>query len=369
MDCSTPVSTTTTTRGGTLESNALLGVLSDLLEDRLTGLLTLERSAHRVTLRFVNGDIVGVPAGAAAPIGEILIDRGLLTRSDLGRGLAQARSQGRRLGLVVCEMGLLRRESLEQALQFQLDQTLSAVLAWEEGTYDFVPDDGPGSLDEDVTLRVSTRELLCDAGRRREAPEPAPDVVDLREQLEKAIAKVSGRNHFEILSVLGQAGPVEILEACRRLGRRYHPDTLRDPALADLREAAAAVFQDVTEAYSALRVLEPVATRELPLLRPLDELLRSGEDYLREGRLWEASSALEELVMRSEGRLNQRARLLLASAHAQTRSGKKQAESELIGLIAEDDTLAEAHLALAELYKSTDLNRHAATACRNAIGF
>ena len=254
-------------------------------------------------------------------------------------------------------------------------------------------------------MTVSTEELLQEAERHPSASEAGGEH---RRQILRAFERLDAKSHFDILGVSRQAGPDEIKAAYVALVRRLHPDALSDPALADVRNAAAAVFRRVNEAYNALRAqpsrcrpaerkdaprpakdaprpavvappppveprIEPATVPDpppppaAPPLPALDDLLREGEEHLVRGRLWEASRVLDEVLSRGEGRIRQRAHLLLARAYAKSPSGSKRAEAELRSLIAENDGYTEAHLALAQLYREKALPARAAEAYRKVL--
>jgi curved DNA-binding protein CbpA len=155
---------------GRLRAGSILEVVRQLHGERATGVIQMARGEERLSLRIVNGQIVSGSSGPAGRIGEILVRCGLLGRSDLERALARAGTQGRRLGPVLCEMGLVSRERLEDALRLQVRDALLAGLFWPEGEWALESDDSPAPFPEDVTLRLSTPELLLEAVRRIDDP-------------------------------------------------------------------------------------------------------------------------------------------------------------------------------------------------------
>jgi hypothetical protein len=155
---------------GRLWPGALLEVIRELLAKRATGVLVLKRDGQEMSLRIVNGQVVSGSSGQPGRLGEILVRCGLLGRGDLERALAQAREEGCRLGPVLCELGLVSRERLEDALRLQVGDVLFAGLFWPDGQWELALDDAPTPLPEDVTLRLSTAQLLLGAVRRIDDP-------------------------------------------------------------------------------------------------------------------------------------------------------------------------------------------------------
>ena len=159
-----------TARMGRLRAGSILEVVRQLHFEGATGVIHMVRSDQHLSLRIVNGQIVSGSSGPAGRIGEVLVRCGLLGRSDLERALTQAGTEGRRLGPVLCELGLVSRERLEDALRLQVRDALLAGLFWPEGEWELKADDSPTPFPEDVTLRLSTAQLLLEAVRRIDDP-------------------------------------------------------------------------------------------------------------------------------------------------------------------------------------------------------
>jgi hypothetical protein len=155
---------------GRLWPGALLEVIRELLADRVTGVLALKHDGQEMSLRIVNGQVVSGSSGQLGRLGEILVRCGLLGAGDLERALSQAREKGCRLGPVLSDLGLVSRERLEDALRLQVGDVLFAGLFWADGEWELKIDDAPTPLPEDVTLRLSTAQLLLGAVRGIDDP-------------------------------------------------------------------------------------------------------------------------------------------------------------------------------------------------------
>jgi hypothetical protein len=155
---------------GRLWPGALLEVIRELLNERATGVLVLKCSGQEMSLRIINGQVVSGSSGQRGRLGEILVRCGLLSRPDLETALVEAQEKGCRLGPVLCEKGFVSRERLEDALRLQVGDVLYAGLFWPDGDWALQPDDATTPLPEDVTLRLSTAQLLLGAVRRIEDP-------------------------------------------------------------------------------------------------------------------------------------------------------------------------------------------------------
>jgi hypothetical protein len=157
---------------GPLWEGVLPGVLRQLYVGRSTGVLRFERDGERRRLRFRGGNIVGADSGSREDhMGEVGVRRGLLTTADLKRATGFMLRDRKRLGTVLLEQGMLDNERLESLVAAQVQEVMSRVFSWApHGTYAF--DEGDeGAQDGDITLRLSTGELILQAARGVQDPD------------------------------------------------------------------------------------------------------------------------------------------------------------------------------------------------------
>ena len=105
---------------------------------RAHGLAELRRGPESVRVYFEDGRISAATADFDRPrLGAILRRSGRVGEAVLEQGLASAAAGGRPLGEALVDAGALSSDELSAALEDQLLQVLSRVLAWEEGTFQF----------------------------------------------------------------------------------------------------------------------------------------------------------------------------------------------------------------------------------------
>jgi tetratricopeptide (TPR) repeat protein len=143
------------------------GVVPDLLREiyvgRRDGTLNLVRGKERQSLRFRRGHIVNAHTNVLEErLGEMLVRRGLLSEADLVRATETVVRDGRRLGEVLGEMGLIDASGLEDAVALHVHEMLARVFSWHEGTFDF-EEQADGGPTEELTLKLSTGELILEA--------------------------------------------------------------------------------------------------------------------------------------------------------------------------------------------------------------
>jgi hypothetical protein len=171
---------------GSLQDVAVADVLQFIHLGRRTGVLRLDRGEERATIGFYQGKIISAQATGAPRVGDLLLRQGLVDRRRLEEALsAQGVGASRRsLGQVLLASGLLTKGQLKAVVEEQIRQTLARLLAWDDGEFEFLPDD-LSPLD-DVTLYPS--EVIPEAE------------VDTQKVLDQASRLFAEKNHQENLS-------------------------------------------------------------------------------------------------------------------------------------------------------------------------
>jgi tetratricopeptide (TPR) repeat protein len=157
---------------GNLQEGVLPGLLRDIYVGRRTGLLHFSQGSERRSVRFRRGHIIHGDTNVKDEwMGEVLVRQGLLTRDDLKRATGFVLRDGKRLGRVLIEMGVMDQGKLEDAVAVHVRELLLKVFSWTEGTYRFEESE-PGEAEEaDLTLKLSTGEMILEAVRRVEDPD------------------------------------------------------------------------------------------------------------------------------------------------------------------------------------------------------
>jgi tetratricopeptide (TPR) repeat protein len=151
---------------GALGEGVLPGLLRELYVGRRSGMLALHRGPDRRGFRFRKGHIVHADTSVREDrMGEVLVRHGRLTAPDLKRAVGFALRDGKKLGAVLVELGLLAADQIEDALALHVHEMLSKVFSWSDGTYEFAPEDDAEPVPTDTTLKISTGELILEAAR------------------------------------------------------------------------------------------------------------------------------------------------------------------------------------------------------------
>jgi hypothetical protein len=156
---------------GTLSEGVLPGVLRELYVGRKSGTLRCENGTERRSVRVHRGTIINADTSVAQDhLGETLVRRGLLSPDDLVRATEVAVGEKKRLGQAFIDLGLMNRGGLEDAIALHVREILTKVFSWNEGSYEF--EERPeGPVDGELTLKLSTGELILEAVRAIQDPD------------------------------------------------------------------------------------------------------------------------------------------------------------------------------------------------------
>jgi hypothetical protein len=118
----------------TLSGGSLLRVLAN---EKKTGVLNLVRSDKRGALCFSKGDIIAVSGDGWDRLGEVLVEKGAITREVLAHGLALATSSGKRLGEILLSSGFVAEKTLREIMHFHIRKSVQDLLDWSEGHFEY----------------------------------------------------------------------------------------------------------------------------------------------------------------------------------------------------------------------------------------
>src|SRR5512137_2580722 len=123
---------------GDLAQTPLAAILLEAWNLRLDGELTVHQAGGDSRLFFRQGVPVGAQTFAGFhPLGQILLADGAIDIDTLGRSLSEMARTGRRQGEVLVEMGAVRQEVVDRALESQQAAYVSLIAGLREGAFHF----------------------------------------------------------------------------------------------------------------------------------------------------------------------------------------------------------------------------------------
>lgn len=154
---------------GSLKQVPLPEVLQFISMGKSSGILKLRRHTNEISLTIHSGRIINSSAiDRRRRIGDLLVNRGLLKRSELSRLLQVQRSveSDKRLGQILVERDIVSEDTIREALRLQLEEEIWNLFGWDDGefTFDAVPEDQLG--DEIVTIHIEP--LILEGTRRND---------------------------------------------------------------------------------------------------------------------------------------------------------------------------------------------------------
>lgn len=225
-----------------------------------------------------------------------------------------------------------------------------------------------------------------------------------RQEIVDAYNGLKTRTYFEMLGIERSANEQQVKEAYFRLAKRFHPDAHHDSTLSDLVDKLEAVFIKLGEAYETLKNTRSRSDYEerLGRARPRGEVAtppagsaskrpepardfeaerKEAEDavrkagwYFEKGQTYDAIKLLEPAIERLAaidekvaGKLQIRARVLLAKAYLRNPNWVKQAEQLLQGVVHDDVQNVEGHFLLGTIYRERGLKSRATSMFKKVL--
>ncbi|MCI0330938.1 MAG: DUF4388 domain-containing protein [candidate division Zixibacteria bacterium] len=164
---------------GSLNRFSVAEVFQLLSFSRKTGTLGLQRQEEVAMVYFQQGNVIyAYTPKQKVPLGELLIEQGILTEKQLAAALAEKSKQpNRRIGEVFVNQGHVSRSQLEEAVRRQVEELIYRLLHWETGNFKFYENEFP--TEEEVLIQISTENLILEGVRRldelEEVKERLPD--------------------------------------------------------------------------------------------------------------------------------------------------------------------------------------------------
>ncbi len=159
---------------GNLEDVSVADVMQFIHLGRRTGALILRSEGEQAMIGFHRGKLVSAGSPRTPRLGELLIRSDLLSREELDRAVQtqEDEPEHRSLGQILIAHGAIGPESLRQVVGQQIEDTISELVGWDRGTFEFVVDDlrpiddialYPGDVVPDAD--INTQMVLLEAAR------------------------------------------------------------------------------------------------------------------------------------------------------------------------------------------------------------
>jgi hypothetical protein len=159
---------------GNLEDVSVADVMQFIHLGRRTGTLMLRRDDDRGTIGFHRGKLVSAGSPGTPRLGTLLIREGVLGEEQVEEAVRVQDSEPERrtLGQILLSRELVAAEDLRRVIADQIEATISELVAWDRGTFEFVVNDlnpvddialYPGDVVPDAD--INTQMVLLEAAR------------------------------------------------------------------------------------------------------------------------------------------------------------------------------------------------------------
>lgn len=160
---------------GKLEDVSLSDVMQFIHLGRRTGTLSLSRGREEAEIGFHRGQIVSAWAPGSRRLATLMVERELVESEKMSELIrAQSSELPRRsLGQILVSSGILQFDTIREAIEEQIEQTVYELVRWTTGSFEFAldelkPVDDIAMYPGDVIpkLNVNTQMVLLEATRR-----------------------------------------------------------------------------------------------------------------------------------------------------------------------------------------------------------
>lgn len=152
---------------GTIKDFGLADILQLIGLQRKTGFLTLDGGSDTVTVKFLDGAVVGADTSERNLedlLGSVLVRTGRITDAQLQAALRIQKSTLQRLGYILVKQDFIADVDLEEALRIQVTQIVYRLFRWRAGKYQFAPMDHM-EYDNEHFRPLSAETILMEGAR------------------------------------------------------------------------------------------------------------------------------------------------------------------------------------------------------------
>lgn len=134
-------------------------VMRDVIRSSFTGIIFVSGEQWKKGIIFKDGALCAIQSNRQDELlGNILVSMGLISPEENEKSLEVCRSQRRKQGVVLLEMGIVQPADITAALRLQTEKRLLDIFSWEAGTVQKVPKESIGKTPE-ITPGELTRLL------------------------------------------------------------------------------------------------------------------------------------------------------------------------------------------------------------------
>ena len=142
---------------GSLKSVNLSSILQFFSSEKKTGILQLTRGQQKGAICLKSGNIIAASCNWGFQLGQILHEKGLISKKSLNQSLSIATKTGKSVGEVLLSSEDISLEALMKAVRRQIREVVMEVLFWTDGRFqyrDHKVDFGRHGVEEISTIAI-----------------------------------------------------------------------------------------------------------------------------------------------------------------------------------------------------------------------
>ncbi|MGD8921702.1 MAG: DUF4388 domain-containing protein [Candidatus Zixiibacteriota bacterium] len=151
---------------GNLKTVAFPDILQLLATGKKTGILECRTNTRQKEVAFKDGNIIYASSVNTAEdlLGNMLLKRGRISKTDLERAISLHKQTGRQLGTTLIDMNLFSKEEVGECLKLQIEEIVYNLFSWKEG--DFIFHEGATPKNTPFLIELSTMSVIMEGTRR-----------------------------------------------------------------------------------------------------------------------------------------------------------------------------------------------------------
>ncbi len=151
---------------GNLKTVSFPDILQLLATGKKSGVLEVRTTARQKEIAFREGNIISAISVNSSEdlLGNMLLRRGRISKSDLERAITLHKQTGRQLGATLIDMNLFDKAEISECLKLQIEETVYNLFSWREG--EFLFHEGAAPKSTPFAIELNTMNVIMEGTRR-----------------------------------------------------------------------------------------------------------------------------------------------------------------------------------------------------------
>lgn len=151
---------------GNLKTVSFSDILQLLSTGKKSGLLEVRTSTRQKEVYFKDGSIIFASSVNSQEdlLGNMLLKRGKISKTDLERAISLHKQTGRQLGTTLVDMNIFDKSDIAECLKLQVEETVYNLFSWPDGDFTFREGEAPKKAP--FLIELSTMSVIMEGTRR-----------------------------------------------------------------------------------------------------------------------------------------------------------------------------------------------------------